>query len=820
MTEGHKAHLSGDVEFAEQRYRQVLSLRPDVADAYHLLGVIHLKRGEAEKAVELLARAIAIDPKPEQFHTNYGAALHHAGRSEEAIEVYRRAVARSPDSIDAYKNLSVLLNSQGKVEEAVEVLHEAARRNPGAARVHKLLGNLYLQHNNLEEAAESYRKCVEIDPSNDVMRSDFGYVLGKLGRHQEAVDVLMPAYQRGTELPDLCNNLGNSLRHLDRLDEAEEALSRAIELDPKRWQFESNIAGVYFQQGRVNKALETFERLYREHPDELTTMTDLAICYVRTGRAGQAIPMFKKVLEKRPDDVKAWNSLGVAYGALLYHKEAEDAYRMALKYAPKDFHANDNLAITLKALNKYDEANLAAHATLALPDYRPSRFLNTFQIFHNTCDYDGMRQLGDIEALCEQVAPLTLTGAIFDMMVHADTPESTRRLVALHRKWGMAIERQAAERPLPPLERRPPRRKLRIGFLSSDLRSHAVGRHLMPLLRNYDRDRLEIYGYTPWDYPNDPNQREIMRLVAAFRPLSNMRVREIAELIRRDEIDILFDFNGHTLGSKAEALAYRPAPIQISWLGYPFSSGLKDVDYFLLDDRICPSESGLMLEKPLLMPESWVAFAEYPDVPVADTLPVEVNGYITFGTLNNPYKYTPQTIAAWARVMKNVPKSRMIFVRPEVKSRVLCVNIAKEFRRHGVDPERLFFFDNQTQKVNFVDCYNQIDMTLDTFPVTGGTTTCDATWMGVPVVTRVGQAIHQRISYAILDRIGLGELCTWTIDEFVERASALAHSTDDLKFLRQNLRDSVQSSIFFDWPRHAQQFSDTMWSLAKQHGLV
>src|SRR5690606_6288792 len=190
------------------------------------------------------------------------------------------------------------------------------------------------------------------------------------------------------------------------------------------------------------------------------------------------------------------------------------------------------------------------------------------------------------------------------------------------------------------------------------------------------------------------------------------------------------------------------------------------------------------------------------------------------GTLNNPYKYTPQTIAAWARVMKNVPKSRMIFVRPEVKSRVLCVNIAKEFRRHGVDPERLFFFDNQTQKVNFVDCYNQIDMTLDTFPVTGGTTTCDATWMGVPVVTLVGEAIHQRISYAILDRLGLGELCTHTVDEYVEKSIALANSPDDLRFLRQNLRDSVRSSIFYDGPRFAAQFCDTMWDLAECHDLV
>jgi protein O-GlcNAc transferase len=450
----------------------------------------------------------------------------------------------------------------------------------------------------------------------------------------------------------------------------------------------------------------------------------------------------------------------------------------------------------------------------------PGRFLGPFQIFHNTCDYEGVRQLGDVEALCEQVVPLSLTGAIFDMMVHATTPESTRRLVALHRKWGLAIEAQVAQKPLPPLAPRPKRSKLRIGLLSSDLRSHAVGRHLMPLLRNYDRDRIEFYGYTPWDYPNDPMQREITGLIKAFRGVNNMRIREIAELIRHDEIDIVFDFNGHTLGSKMEALAYRAAPIQIAWLGYPFTNGLKEIDYFLLDDRVRPTSDDLLLEKPLLMPEAWVTFAEYPEMPIVDKLPLEGNGFVTFGTLNNPYKYTPQAIEAWARVMNGVPNSRMIFVRAEVDSRILCLHIAQEFARHGVASERLYFFNNHAQGVNYLECYNQLDMTLDTFPVTGGTTTCDAIWMGVPVITLVGEGYHQRISYAILDRVGLGELCTKTVDEFVERSIALAHSPDDLRFLRQNMRESVRSSIFFDGPRYAKQFCDTIWDVAKRHGLV
>jgi predicted O-linked N-acetylglucosamine transferase (SPINDLY family) len=167
-----------------------------------------------------------------------------------------------------------------------------------------------------------------------------------------------------------------------------------------------------------------------------------------------------------------------------------------------------------------------------------------------------------------------------------------------------------------------------------------------------------------------------------------------------------------------------------------------------------------------------------------------------------------------------VPNSRLIFVRGEVDSRVLCLHIAQEFARHGVASNRLYFFNNNKQGIRYLECYNQLDLTMDTFPVTGGTTTCDATWMGVPVVSLVGDGYHQRISYAILDRIGLGELCAHSVDEFVEKAVTLANSPDDLRFLRQNMRESVRSSIFYDGPRYARQFCDTVWDLAKRHDLV
>lgn len=205
-------------------------------------------------------------------------------------------------------------------------------------------------------------------------------------------------------------------------------------------------------------------------------------------------------------------------------------------------------------------------------------------------------------------------------------------------------------------------------------------------------------------------------------------------------------------------------------------------------------------------------------MPITETLPVEVNGYITFGTLISSYNLTAETIEAWARVMLQVPDSRFIFVRADVESRMLCTHIANEFGRHGVSVERLGFFNNKAHKIDHLDCYNFIDMTMDTFPVAGGTTTCDAMWMSVLVVTLAGPSYHQRISHALLGHVGLQELSTTSVDEFVQRSVDLANDVESLRFLRENLRPSLQASYLCNGPRYAKNFCDVMVNVAHEHG--
>jgi predicted O-linked N-acetylglucosamine transferase (SPINDLY family) len=448
-------------------------------------------------------------------------------------------------------------------------------------------------------------------------------------------------------------------------------------------------------------------------------------------------------------------------------------------------------------------------------------FANAFQVFHAACDYEGVRELGDLRALVKDVPAANLPGCVFDLMVQAGDNESSQWVASVNRRWGEALEESAARNPLPPMPDRAKHDRVRVGFLSSDLRNHSVGKHIMPLMEHYDRDRVEFYGYSAWDVDYDPVHHKLADMMSGgMKTIANLPAREVAEIIRGDEIDVLFELNGHTLGSRVDVIPYRAAPVQVEWLGFPFTTGLKDLDYFLLDKYVAPTKRSLMIEKPLMMPESWTTFSGFDEIPITETLPVEVNGYITFGTLNAPYKLTPRTIEVWARVMTAVPNSRLILVRADYDSRVLCTNIASEFKKHGVDPGRLGFFNNKAKKVDHLDCYNFIDMSLDTFPVTGGTTTCDAMWMGVPVVTLVGDSYHQRISYALLSHVGLDELCTHSPEAFVQASVTLANDIDSLKFLRQNLRDVLRDSYLCDGPRYAKNFCDVMENLAREHGLA
>jgi predicted O-linked N-acetylglucosamine transferase (SPINDLY family) len=295
--------------------------------------------------------------------------------------------------------------------------------------------------------------------------------------------------------------------------------------------------------------------------------------------------------------------------------------------------------------------------------------------------------------------------------------------------------------------------------------------------------------------------------------------QEIAQQIADDHLDILFELGGSTRYNRLEVMAYKPAPVQVSWLGYPHSCGLSTIDRILVDPYLMPEDPALLIEQPFMVPESWVVLGKlgFRDIPIEPGIPEERNGFLTFGTMNNPYKYTRDTFAMWAQAMQGVPDSRFLFVRPEAGAPSFRANVEREFAKHGIAAERILY---ESVRGRHLPHYNRIDIALDSAPQTGGTTTCETLWMGVPVVSLIGAAFFERLSYSNLTNAGLPDLCARTAEDYVDIAVKLAADRSRRSELRTGLREQIRSHPLGDEERWVRNFENVIRTTVGREALV
>lgn len=817
---GLKRHGAGDIAGAASLYSEVLKHSPRQPDALHLLGVAWLQSGRTGEAVDLIRRAVAENPGNAEYHGNLAAALLHLERNEEAAEAAGKAAELDPRNPGFQGNLAVALKRLGRASEAADAFRAMLALDPSKLHLHKEIADLASAAKRHDVAIEHYRAHLEHfpdDPEIHVVWNNLAYALEQRGHLGEAQALYERALEARPDDPDYLNNVGLICRMLTDYDAAEAHLRRAVALAPESHKFVANLASLLADIGRYGEAADLLEQRAADYPDNIDLLMSLGTLYKNLGEDNKARETFLRAVEVAPKNPDAFRELAISYVQTNDTPKAYETLKRILEFDPQYVPAHLLLTEACGHLKRPDEADIRAQATLLLPNYIPQNVAYPMKAFRNACDFDGLDKLGDILSVLE-TAPIQLYAMAFlHLLVMADTPERTRKVVELHRRWGDWAIRRAERAPLPPLPatRRPG--KIRIGFLSSDLNSHAVATCLMPLLEDYDRDRFEIYGYSPKDVAGDPVQAKIQGLIDKYHLLVNHPDLDFANAIRNDDVDILFELNGITQHSRTTVMAYKPAPVQISYLGYPFTFGVRTIDYMLLDRFLAPEMDDLLVEKPLVMPGSWICFTSMGDCDVNPALPSDANGYVTFGTLNNPYKFTREAIALWAEVMRNVPNSRFLMVRWTDSSTLRCHHLMEEFARNGIAADRLYFMRNDPGA--HLPCYHQIDLSLDTFPVTGGNTTADALWMGVPVVTLRGPSYHQRISHAILNHAGLGDLSCGTKEEFVQTAAALANDAERRRRIRPALRAQLLDSDMFRRDRFVPAFQETMMSLVEKHRL-
>ncbi|HEY5959055.1 MAG TPA: tetratricopeptide repeat protein [Polyangiaceae bacterium] len=367
-----------------------------------------------------------------------------------------------------------------------------------------------------------------------------------------------------------------------------------------------------------------------------------------------------------------------------------------------------------------------------------------------------------------------------------------------HLAWGEQVQERYLQPPLMPTRPFDPTRPLRIGYLSPDFRTHSVGYFIEAMLANHD-PAFHSYCYANLPREDDPTTLRLRSLAFAWRNVHSLSAAELAALIRRDEIDVLVELAGHTAGNRLDAMALRPAPVQITYLGYPNTTGLRCIDYRITDEHADPWDTKQYFAETLIrMPECFLCYTPPLEGPAVNRLPLSKRGYVTFVSFNALCKLNDRVLEVWARILNRVPRSRLLLKARGLANPTVAKRLKAKLKHFGIAPHRITFEPLVATNYEHLAQYNRADISLDTFPYAGTTTTCEALLMGVPVVTLTGRTHANNVGRSILHAVGLPELLADTDEQYVDIACELAVDRKRLTAMRRTLRERMLGSALCD----------------------
>ena len=753
-------------------------------------------------------------------------------------------------------NETLELERQGKPSEAIEYLSRSidAARNTSAPLprgAYPLLSRLLIRIGHFADAEKSIRVGLQQNSKDFDLLNMLGIALRRLGRADEALKALDQAQRLNPKHLAPLVNKGNIYLDLRQSDKSIATFSQLIRLNPKNAEFHRLLGVSYILAGDLARALPKLDAACRLAPNDVANWIDRAKADTDYERHAEALAIVERGLQHLPDNQRLFEARIMILRRSGRFPEAEAHLLKRIETDPNDSWAHFQLAETVgrfdrprgnihyqkavelspsnqnywinlaNSLDRTRQGDEAAHIQAAYEAVLkamslgplPSRQLRMARnILVRIGRFDLVSQLGTFRDLGRGWANESLHDALHYHLARVETPEDRYEILEQHRIWGRIEEAKAKLNPVTAPAIHEKREKIRLGFMSSDLRNHPVSYFAMPLFDDVDRSKFELYCYSYSRNQPDQVQQYLATRVDAFRWNKAIGDRDAAQLIANDNLDMLFELGSSTDMNKLEVMAYKAAPVQASWLGYPNSAGLETIDYILVDPYINPDDPKLLVEKPFLMPDSWVAMGRlgFNEAEIiAPGTPEERNGFITFGTANNPYKYGPSVLKTWAQTVKSVDGSKFRFVRPESGVPAFRDAMAKAFAAEGVSADRLIFTAVRGTHMRW---YNEMDISLDTFPQTGGTTTCESLFMGVPVITLVGPAFFERLSYSNLSNAGLPDLCAFSLDEYRQKAIALAADAPRRRALRHSLRQDIKQKPL----GQPKKFAEDFYALVKQ----
>lgn len=745
---------------------------------WFLLGAAQAQSGRLAEAGESLGRAAQLCPQMAVVHFNLAIVQQQLGELTAAEASIRRALQLNGGFPDAHLQLGSVLGAQGRLDEAATSLKTALRLRPQFPQAWCNLAALSFRRGEYADAQKHYWQALQQSPGMvdaiaglaEVQLAD-----GKIAAAQKLLEDALQGLSGQRRLVLLLGNLlGSNGQHAD----AARLLAEFVRANPADFEARNNLGNALFEIGQPEQAVLAYQAALAAKPDYVPALANLGKACREADQPQQAIVFCEQALRLKPDVAEIWYNLANSRKDLYQLSAAEAAYHKALALKPDLVEAMQNLGALLLLQGRVEEA--------------------VFQ-YEQACRAAPERgELISNYLLSLNYLPGLNAGQIFER----------------HRNWGarfaacaLPAETEGQSRPPGPL---------RVGLVSGDFRNHSVAFFIEALLRHHDRSTLAITGYSNVEHADGvtANLRSLAGGWCDIRALSDV---EVAQRIRADAIDILVDLSGHTEGGRPGVFRCRPARVQVSYLGYPNTTGLPEINYRICDAVTDPV--GVVqhaTEQVVHLPGVFLCYTPPSSVSPGSRPARSAEAPVTFASFNNLAKVNARVLDTWAALLDRVPDSRLLLKGMSFMDEAVTDRFRQSFAVRGIAPERLDLRAWTRGLEDHLALYRSVDVALDTFPYNGTTTTCEALWMGVPVVTLSGDVHASRVGRSILTSLGLEQWIADSAGQYVDIAARLAMDSGRRRQEEQDLHSCIQESLLVDGQRHTSNMQQLLYSLWQQ----
>ncbi|MEN9211294.1 MAG: tetratricopeptide repeat protein [Thermostichus sp. DG02_4_bins_136] len=842
----------GNLEKSVECYREAIHKDPTSFNAHFNLGLVLIQLKQWKNAQEALLKALELDPGQSEAEYYLAYSLLQLGQTSSAISLLKKVVKDQPNYLEAHLQLIDALSFSRATDEAIQHARKAESFFASSAELQCKLGLLLVNSSQYQDAIAAFEKALQIEPSPATFLN-IGRAFGELNQENKEVEYYRKAIEANPSYARAYNNLGAALsRKIKRqdateiatqelnlsgqkslLDEAQTVqLARdyfqiAISIEPNYAEAHHNLGVLYRTEKKLHLAKHHLRLAIEINPEQSEYWHSLGCYYLDFAKAEKAVKCFEKAIELNPGFAQAYNNLGLAYRLLQRKDDAEFAFYKAAELSQDFAEPYCNIGVTLFEQKKYDDALEHFQEAIRLkPDLADAYFYKGLTLSKQSRTQEAIdcylqaierkpnfavayQNLGG--AYLEQcrldkaldnyrkaldIAP-GFNGAMSNILMVSHYSENFDPVETFleHQRWGIRYQSQFQSYWKPYTNPKITQRPLKIGYLSGDFRLHSVNFFMDSIYEHHNQEKFQIYCYSNVDQP-DVVTKKIAEWATGWRDISKLSDEKAAELIRKDQIDILVDLAGHTGGTRVHLMALRPAPVQVTYLGYPDTTGMSVVDYRVTDNIADPYgvTDKLHTEKLVRMPHSFLCYKPSREAPQIQDPPLLKNGFVTFGCCNNPSKITPQVIRLWAEILKAIPNSRLHLKNQRYRDASTCKLFLERIGSYGIEESRVELEYGRQGFAEHYGAYSEVDIALDPFPYNGTTTTCETLWMGVPVITLEGKAHVSRVGVSILKTVDLQELIAKNQEHYIDITRKLSEDRDLLVWLRRTMRERLLSS--------------------------